>query len=91
MRTASVLPGTFIIGASYAECDHALVIIFFIISIGMHAFATSGLYINPMDLSPNYAATLMNLANGAGSITGILAPYSVGLLTPHICNYSILQ
>lgn len=86
VSTASVLPATFIISASYAECDHLLVVVLFIISIGMHAFLTSGLSINPMDLSPNYAGTLMSLANGAGSLTGILAPYSVGVLTPHVSN-----
>lgn len=87
MLAASVLPAFFIISASYAECNHLLVVIFFISSIGMHAFLTSGLSINPMDLSPNYAGTLMSLANGAGAITGIIAPYSVGLLTPNVRNY----
>lgn len=39
---------------------------------------------NPIDLSPNYAGTIMSIGNGAGALTGILAPYSVGLLTPHV-------
>lgn len=63
-----------------------LVVIFFIVSIGMRAFLTAGLYINPMDLSSNYSGTIMSLANGAGALTGIMAPYTVGLLTPNVCD-----
>lgn len=67
-----------------------LVVIFFVISIGMRAFLTAGLYINPLDLSPNYSGTLMSLVNGAGAITGIIAPYTVGLLTPNVRNSNCL-
>lgn len=72
------------ISASYAGCDHLLVIFFFIISVGARGFLTAGLYVNPMDLSPNYAAAIMSVANGIGAFTGILAPYIVGLLTPNV-------
>lgn len=72
--------------ASYAGCNHTLVVVSFIISIGMRAFLTAGLFINPMDLSPNYSGALMSLVNGAGSITGIIAPYTVGLLTPNVSD-----
>lgn len=74
------------ISASYAGCDHLLVIVFFIISVGARGFLTAGLYVNPMDLSPNYAAAIMSLANGIGALTGILAPYIVGVLTTNVSN-----
>lgn len=83
-RTASVLPAAFIIAASYAACHHLLVVIFFTLSIGLHGFLSAGVSVNPIDLSPNYAGTIMSIGNGAGALTGILAPYSVGLLTPHV-------
>lgn len=83
---ASALPAVFIILASYAGCDHVLVIVFFIIAIGMHGFQTSGLNTNSMDLCPNYSGVLMSVANGAASITGILAPYTVGVMTPNVRN-----
>lgn len=72
------------VSASYAGCDEMLVITFFIISVGARGFLTAGLYVNPMDLSPNYAGALMSLANGTGALTGVLAPYIVGVLTPHV-------
>lgn len=83
----SFFPGLFTILASYAGCNHLLIIIFFIISIGMRGFKTVGLNLTPMDLSPNFAGTLMSLANGAGAINGILAPYTVGLLTPNVNDW----
>lgn len=81
---ASVLPAIFIMLASYAECAHVLVVISFTIAIGMHGFMTAGLNTNSMDLCPNYSSALMSVANGAASLTGILAPYTVGLLTPNV-------
>lgn len=38
--------------------------------------------VNALDLSPNYAGTLMGITNGIGALTGIAAPYLVGVLTP---------
>lgn len=81
---SSILPATFILLATYAGCEHALVIIFFTMSIGMHGFLTSGTSPNAMDLSPNYAGALMSVVNGISSLTGVAAPYVVGLMTPNV-------
>lgn len=81
---ASVIPAVFLLCASYAGCDEMLVVTFFIISVGARGFLAAGLYVNPMDLSPNYAGALISLANGIGALTGVLAPYIVGVLTPHV-------
>ena len=53
----------------------------------MGAFIPS-LKVNALDLSPNYAGTMMALVGGIGAISGILTPYLVGILTP---NVSILE
>lgn len=45
--------------------------------------------VNPLDLSPNYAGSLMALTNGIGSLTGIAAPYAVGVMTPHVRKFPI--
>lgn len=45
---------------------------------------TVGIMLNPMDLSPVYASTLSGIMNCSGSMMGILAPYVVGVLTPHV-------
>lgn len=68
--------------ASYAECDKLPVVIYFTISIAFQG--VPGITINPLDLSPNYAGILMGIGCTVGAVTGILAPYIVGVITPHV-------
>lgn len=42
--------------------------------------------VNSLDLSPNYAGSLMAVTNGIGALTGIAAPSFVGLMTPNVSN-----
>lgn len=44
----------------------------------------AGMKVNPLDLSPNYAGSLMAVTNGIGALTGVAAPYLVGVMTPHV-------
>lgn len=46
-----------------------------------------GMKVNPLDLSPNYAGTLMAITNGIGALTGILGPYLVGVITTNQSLY----
>ncbi|GAB0095292.1 putative inorganic phosphate cotransporter [Sergentomyia squamirostris] len=80
---AAVGPAIFIVAASYAGCDRTLVVILFTIAMGIMGTFYPGMKVNPLDLSPNYAGTLMAITNGIGAITGILAPYVVGVMTPN--------
>lgn len=43
-----------------------------------------GMKVNAIDLSPNYAGSLMALTNGLGALTGIAAPAFVGVMTPDV-------
>lgn len=43
-----------------------------------------GMKVNPLDLSPNYAGSLMAVTNGIGAMTGVAAPVVVGWLTPEV-------
>lgn len=45
--------------------------------------------VNSLDLSPNYAGSLMALTNGLGAITGIAAPTFVGLMTPNVRKMTV--
>lgn len=54
----------------------------------MGAFVPS-LKVNALDLSPNYAGTLMALVGGIGAISGIITPYLVGVLTPNVSIFSL--
>lgn len=83
---ASIVAAVFIVAASYAGCDRLLLLTFFILAVGGRGFLTSGLYVNPMDISPNYSGAIASVANGIGAIIGVLVPYIVGVLTPNVSN-----
>ncbi|XP_067000244.2 putative inorganic phosphate cotransporter isoform X2 [Anabrus simplex] len=80
---ASIGPAVFIIAASYAGCDRTVVVVLFTIGMALMGTFYPGMKVNALDLSPNYAGTLMAIVNGIGAITGIITPYLVGVLTPN--------
>lgn len=69
---ASVGPAVFIVAASYAGCDRITVVILFTIAMGLMGAFYPGMKVNALDLSPNYAGSLMATTNGIGALTGIL-------------------
>ncbi|XP_060522420.1 putative inorganic phosphate cotransporter isoform X4 [Cylas formicarius] len=79
---ASVGPAIFLVAASYSGCNRALSITMFTTAMGFMGAFYCGMKINALDLSPNYAATVMGIENTAGAITGIVTPYLAGVLTP---------
>lgn len=68
--------------ASFSGCDRLRAILFFSFASGFAGLDNSR--INNMDLSPNYAPTIIAIVNSIGSIMGILAPIIVGVLTPNV-------
>lgn len=81
---AAIGPAIFIIAASYAGCDRVLVVGMFSLAMGFMGTFYPGMKVNPLDLSPNYAGTLMAITNGIGAFAGILVPYIVGVMTPNV-------
>lgn len=81
---AGVPPAIFIVFASYAGCDKAHVIFWFILALGFMGNYYCSLKIHSLDLSPNYAGSISAIVNGAGSITGIVAPVFVGMMIPNV-------
>lgn len=61
-----------------------MVVAFFTIAMGFMGTFYPGMKVNPLDLSPNYAGSIMALTNGIGAITGVVAPTLVGFLTPNV-------
>lgn len=61
-----------------------MVVFWFILALGMMGTYFSGFRVNALDLSPNYSGSLMALTNGAGALTGIIAPVFVGMMTPDV-------
>ncbi|XP_053961369.1 putative inorganic phosphate cotransporter [Anastrepha ludens] len=76
-------PAIFMVAASYAGCDRVTVVILFTIAMGLMGAFYAGMKLTPLDLSPNYAGTLMAITNGIGAVTGVISPSLVGLMTPN--------
>lgn len=51
----------------------------------------AGIKLTPLDMSPNYAGTLMGIANGIGSITGLIIPYLTDILPSGVSYTAIPQ
>lgn len=49
----------------------------------------SGMKINALDITPNYAGTTTSLVNGIAAIAAIITPYLIGLLTPDVSSMSV--
>lgn len=81
---AATGPALGILGATYSGCDRTLVVTFFTGGMGLMGAFVPSLKVNCLDLSPNYAGTLMALVGGVGAVSGIITPYLVGLLTPNV-------
>ncbi|CAB0029541.1 unnamed protein product [Trichogramma brassicae] len=79
---AALGPGLFILGAAYTRCDRVAAVIMFTLMVTLLGSGIPSLKVNALDLSPNYAGTVMAVSNGAAACTGILTPYVVGVLTP---------
>lgn len=80
---AAVIPAIFIVLASYAGCDRFLVVVWFTLAMGFMGTFYPGMKVNPLDLSPNYAGSLMAVTNGIGALTGVASPVFVGMMTPN--------
>ncbi|KAG5866032.1 hypothetical protein JTB14_029840 [Gonioctena quinquepunctata] len=85
---ASIGPAIFIMIASYSGCDKYLTVAMFSVAMGFMGTFYCGMKVNALDLSPNFAGTLMAIVNGIGAITGIIAPYLAGALTE---NHTLVE
>lgn len=72
------------IAASYAGCEEILAVSLLTISIAGQGFNTGGTILNGFDLGPNYIGPLSGMVAGVSTISSLMAPYIVGLLTPHV-------
>ena len=68
-------------GVGFAGCDSTLAVVLFALAIGMSGCLYAGYLINYTELSVKYAGTLIGIGNTVGTVTGIAAPYVIGVLT----------
>ena len=70
--------------ASYSYCDRVQVGIWLTIGMGLMGAFLPSLKVNPLDLSPNYAGSLMAIVGGMGAASGIVTPLLAGELTTQV-------
>ncbi|XP_030377865.1 putative inorganic phosphate cotransporter isoform X2 [Scaptodrosophila lebanonensis] len=80
---AAVGPGLFMVVASYAGCNKLLVVGLLILCMFTMGPYYAGQKLSAIDLSPCYSGTIMAIANGLGSVSGIISPSIVGAMTPN--------
>lgn len=75
------VPALTLIALGYVTKEQStLAVILLTLSVGMNAAAHVGYLVNHMDLSPNFAGTLMGITNGVSNIMSIVGPLSVGFI-----------
>ncbi|CAI4228914.1 unnamed protein product [Auanema sp. JU1783] len=52
-----------------------------ILAVGCSGFAISGFNVNHLDIAPRYAAILMGLSNGIGTLAGLTCPFVTEMFT----------
>lgn len=82
--SAGVFPALSLVLASYAGCNIVLVLILFTVMQAPMGAYFSGLKLNPLDLSPNYAGSVNALSFSFGSLTGVAVPIFVGTMVPNV-------
>ncbi|XP_008559447.1 putative inorganic phosphate cotransporter [Microplitis demolitor] len=75
------IPALALIGLSFITSEHRNVAVgVLIMSVAFNVAVFSGHQMNHMDLSPNFAGTLMGITNAAANICGIMAPLIYGVI-----------
>lgn len=83
--------GFFMLLASYAGLHQVLAAMFIIVAHTLMGAFFPSLRVNTIDLTPNYAGTLISITKGLGSIAGFVGSYSTGVLTPNVNVQKILN
>ncbi|XP_068633367.1 putative inorganic phosphate cotransporter [Battus philenor] len=74
-------PAAALLGLTYIPAGHlTLAVAMLTLTVGLNGAHYVGFLISHIDLSPNFASTLMGITNGCGNIFSIMAPLSVSLV-----------
>ena len=77
-----LVPACLLVSTSYIGCDYtSLAVTLFSLAIGIQGLNGSSYIVNHLDIAPRFAGILMGISNSVGTLSGIIGPYVVGLLT----------
>jgi len=65
---------------AFANCDHILPVIYLCIACGTNGALYSGYQVAYVEVSPNFAGTIMGIVNGIANAMGIVVPMVVALM-----------
>jgi MFS family permease len=74
--------GIFLIGLSFLDCTKKILAVILLIgAVTTSGCVYCGYFVNHMDIAPQYAGTLMGIANGIAVAAGFIAPSVASALT----------
>lgn len=77
--------GIALIGLSFLDCTKTvLAVVLLIAAVTISGSVYSGYFVNHMDIAPQYAGTLMGIANGLAASSGFIAPYIASVVTKSV-------
>lgn len=83
------VPAVTLVALGYVPKDQPTVaVVLLTISVAINASAFVGYLINHMDLSPNFAGTLMGLTNCVSNIMSLLGPLFVGFVVTDAVRFN---
>ncbi|XP_067632690.1 putative inorganic phosphate cotransporter isoform X2 [Eurosta solidaginis] len=81
------IPMISLIALGYVTPEYSMLAVALLtITVGISAATYLGFQVNHIDLSPNYAGTLMGITNGSANVMSALAPLAVGLVVTDVTN-----
>jgi hypothetical protein len=79
--TGHWIPGLALIGLNFSSTtDSTAAVALLTLAVGVNSAAYLGFQLNHIDLSPNYAGTMMGITNCLANIMSIVAPLLVGFI-----------
>ncbi|KAK5618208.1 hypothetical protein CRENBAI_020834 [Crenichthys baileyi] len=79
--TGLLLPAVFLTAVCYSGCSHILIVTFLTLSTSLGGTSSAGVFINQIDIAPQYAGFLLGITNTFGTIPGVIAPIVTGYFT----------
>ncbi|GFY47713.1 hypothetical protein TNIN_205181 [Trichonephila inaurata madagascariensis] len=74
-------PAICLVGVILVGCDYIWSVVFLTLAMGFNGCTYSGYMVTHVDMSPEFAGTLMGMTNAFATLAGFLAPKAVGKLT----------
>ncbi|XP_054720122.1 putative inorganic phosphate cotransporter [Uloborus diversus] len=71
-------PGVGILAVAFVGCNPVVIVVLLTLSVGFNGFIYSGFNVTHVDMSPEFAGTLMGITNCLANMSGFLAPAFVG-------------